>query len=337
MGCASRGDAASLKFLLGSGAKADLADAYGLDASDEAARSGKRAALDILLAALGGAREKKEEALRQAAFAGRTELVSALMAEGVDPDAVSEGGASSIFLAAWRGQKETVDLLLKASAKGAEIDIDRPCRMAGRDALPDSLRPAEAAFLGGHADCAESLVAKGAGVDWDKAAKLAPPEARGALFRSFASKAGAEQRKKYGKSLLDRAAAIKDLESIRLFIAAGIDPTDSFNSALAWPELMQGDDVLPLLAAKSAASGLFSDAMQIAIEGGKPKLVKALLDAGVDPNGSVPSTWWDYEGPSYFKLAAFFGFPEIMRLLRAKGAKESLNPPELRFLKFMEK
>ncbi len=115
-------------------------------------------------------------------------------------------------------------------------------------------------------------------------------------------------------------------------MAAGVDPTAAFDSAVSTNFIWKDEEeILALLAARSSPEGIYSNVLEIAVERGKAKLVKALLDAGLDPNGRARGTWWD-ENPSLFRLAAFGERLEIMRLLLAKGAKDSLSPPELAFL-----
>jgi ankyrin repeat protein len=338
MGCAAAAYPEGMKLLLEKGADPALRDAGGLSALSLAARSGNRAAVDLLIAALPKSPDPREEALRQAAYSGDAGQVKAYIDAGVDPDAAEAGGTSALYLAAWQGRKETVDLLLKAAAAaGRTIDLDRRCRSFERAAFRDALTAAEAALANGFPDLASLLMDKGARVDWMKASIQARTGARAALFRLFASRAGAEEKRTAGVDLLESAALYSDAQAVKLILAAGVDATQAFNSLLArefsWKD---AEEILALIGAKISPERAYTNVLEIAVRAGKAKLVKALLDAGMDPNVPVAGTWWE-ESPTLYRLAAFDEYPAIMRLLLAKGAKEPLSPPESAFLRVYPK
>jgi len=132
-------------------------------------------------------RADSEGALLVAADSGRTEVVRALLRQGVAADAADERGLSPLMLASRNNCIETIRALLEG---GADIDL----RRGGTDAWPALMH----AIHRGHSHCALALL------EWG-----ADPNARG----------------KCGYSALMMVAGCGDRDLVAALLAHSADPT----------------------------------------------------------------------------------------------------------------
>jgi ankyrin repeat protein len=95
-----------------------------------------------------------QNALMYAAERGNKECMELLMKAGVDVDMVSRTGKTAVYLAASRGQAEAIELLIKANANPNVPGLD-----------PDKRTPLMIAASGGHHQAVKTLVANSAALD----------------------------------------------------------------------------------------------------------------------------------------------------------------------------
>ena len=248
------------------------------------------AGLFLLPAALmaGATAAAADVRLVDAAAAGDTALVRALLAEGVDPNAARADGATALLWAAHRDDAETVDLLLQAGAGVNAADdhgvtpLARACEnasaaMVGRllDAGADpnaaqtnGLTPLMTAARTGSLAVVEALLARGADVDaatvatQETALMWAVAERHADIVRALTERgADVHPRPRQRFSPLIAAARNGDIEMAEVLLAAGARVDDSGI-----------DGGHPLAHAVIAGQSAFAH---------------FLLEQGADPNGAV--------------------------------------------------
>jgi ankyrin repeat protein len=161
---------------------------------------------------------------------------------------------------------------------------------------------------------------------------------RGTGKESTTSPVGSTEFDAGGSTPLLFAARNGDVASVRLLLDAGADVNDAAadgNSALVIAAMSGHGPLASFLLERGAnpnASGAGYTAMHAAVLRSDPALVKALLARGANPNvrltKGTPVPRWTYQfvltgkqlGATPFTLAAKFGEPEIMRILRDGGA-----------------
>jgi ankyrin repeat protein len=124
---AMRGDAASIKKLIASGADVDIAQNDGMTALHWAADRGDSATVAALIKAKADVKAMTVNGgytpLMLAARAGNAPVVKQLLAAGANPKAVSGAGATALHFAAEAGNVDVVNALI---AKGADVNAKEP-------------------------------------------------------------------------------------------------------------------------------------------------------------------------------------------------------------------
>ncbi len=234
-----------LETLLGTG---DFDDAHKRLAAEQALEAGHDDAYSLLVDS------GVDLTLPMAAQLGNLEAVERLIAQGADPNATSEDGSPALVLAARQGHGEVVNALLAA---GATVDAQADRRATAL----------HAAAREGHLDVARRLLDAGADVSLDGGVLDGTP--------------------------LHRAAAGGHLDMIRLLIAAGADPDAPAGYTKTRPlhEARWAEDptaVVELLVELGADPNGLTDQrvtpLNQAAKAGEVEVVRALLEAGADPD-----------------------------------------------------
>ncbi len=251
---------------------------------------------DALRAAAGADPEAARhwKPIMDAAFAGRADMIGALLDAGADPNAIAgTPGRHSPLVRAVQphttipkhpGHDAAVDVLL---ARGADPDL-----AAGPHGMPPLLYAA----MGGFECFIERLLAGGARVDIHAAAMLYDLDA----LRAEIARVGVDVADERGRTPLQHMAwsgmwklphvgSQRALECLDLLLGAGADIN-------LYERMLEGDEVFPATALWRAVS------WQEHVT-----LVRALLAAGADPRSSVFS-------------AGFGANEEILEALHARGA-----------------
>jgi ankyrin repeat protein len=150
-----KGDIATVKSLLKSGANPNETNLYGIAPLVLACQNGNTALVESLLAAGANpnfAQRTGETVLMTAARTGLPEPVKALLARGAEVNAKERRGQTAIMWAAADGHAEVVDLLLKSGA-----DFKTP--------LDGGFTPLFFAIRAGHTDVVKLLLKSGADVN----------------------------------------------------------------------------------------------------------------------------------------------------------------------------
>ena len=111
-----------------------------------------------------------------------------------------------------------------------------------------------------------------------------------------------------GKSLLIRSIEKGQLEAVRVLLEAGADPNTKDNKP--WDD---AESVMMIGGYYLAWRGDWT-ALMLSVAGNYPRIVKVLLDAGVDPDAR------DQNGTTVLMYAAYKGHIEIAKTLIGKGA-----------------
>jgi ankyrin repeat protein len=182
--------------------------------------------------------EPGQNALMYAAERGNKECMELLMKAGVDVDMVSRKGKTAVYLAASRGQAEAIELLIKANANP---------NVPGPD--PDRRTPLMIAASGGYHQAVKTLVANSAALDERGTADFTAifeavtnhhHESLKALLDAHADPNVPITIRKGWTPLMD-AASGGDLKSVQLLIQAG-----------AKKDLKNGDGETALTVAQNA-------------------------------------------------------------------------------------
>ena len=259
------------------------------------------AALAMLLCFAGASSTFAEEPLVQAAKAGDTAAVRALLQTGANVDAIAPDGTTALQWAAARGDQELTALLIKAAAdvnvanRRGVTPLSAACETgggvvvarlldAGADAnaaKPSGSTPLMLCARTGNLEALAALIAHGAAVDATE--------------------------KLFGQAALHWAAAAKQPAAIELLVKAGADvnvrtkqgpplPSDSRQAQTATDgftpllfAVRSGDletvtTLLKLGAKVGDTAGDGTTTLMLATLNGHFELAAYLLDRGVDPN-----------------------------------------------------
>jgi hypothetical protein len=212
----------------------------------------------------------------KAVMDGRPVAIRRQLAAGMPVDALDETGFTALQIAALRKNTELVELLLN---KGASPN---------HRSEPGWPLLRSAAF-GGSVEVIRQLIEGGADVA------------------------------RFGGEALLTALHKKHIEIARVLLEAGADPneTDDGSSALEIALRAGVEELVPILLASGARpdGAGFSRPLRSAAEDGKLDLLRLLLDAGADPNGS------NEYGDTALMGAALYGQVAAAEVLKQAGAR----------------
>jgi RNA polymerase sigma-70 factor (ECF subfamily) len=240
--------------------------------------------------------------LHRAAAAGQLAVVDLLLASGADPNALDEGDhASPLHYAAERGHLEVVRRLVEA---GADVGWNRDVHERG---------PLGWATIFGtvHTDVAEYLLAHGARFDIFSAIALGRED----VVRSLAAADPGVLAARMSACEDDRSPILfaiatgrRELAERLVELGAPVGLREAV--ALDWRERVEEE----LATADPAA---LAPAFRSAVEGGRPEIVRLLLEAGADPRATDEAL---FEGRSPIFFAIERRNEAIARLLLEFGA-----------------
>ena len=255
-------------------------------------------------------------------------IVARLLEVGANPNAGLRSGETVLMRCAYTGDATAVRALL---THGADVHATEPSR--GQTALMWAVAHRQP-------DVTRVLLEHGAAVD---VRTVAVRQLRGTGERSTTSPSGATYFDAGGFTPLLFAARHGDVDSAALLLDAGADVNDTAadrNSALVLAAMSGHGEVAELLLERGAdpdASGAGYTALHAAVLRSEPRLVRALLARGANPNVQLvkgtPVPRWTYQfvftlrekGATPFMLAAKYLEPEILRMLAAAGADPLLS------------
>jgi uncharacterized protein len=315
-------DSAAVQALLAAHADVNAAEADGTTALDWAAHWDDAATVTALIRAgadVNAANDYGVTALTLACQNRGTPIVALLLDAHANPNLPQWTGETPLMTCARTGSAEAVKLLLDHGA-----DPNAKETIHGQTALMWAL-------AGGHPDVAQGLIERHADI---------------------------RARSKGGFTALMFAAQLGDIASAKALLAAGADANDStpeYGSVLV-VAASSGQEEMGLFlldkgADANAADGNDATALHHAVQNGltslvgvrydpeyrvqppnMPKLAKALLDHGANPNARIKKSF--SRGPdgaqfslaqaTPFFLAAVSADPEMMRILKAGGADPQL-------------
>ena len=250
---------------------------------------------------------------------GSNEMVSLLLTNGADSQTREPSGETSLMSCSRTGSTSAVLKLLDAGANPNEKDLE-----SGQTAL---MWAASAKKI----DVASALIDAGANVNTQSLGEFTP--------LMFAARSGALE---IAFLLLEAGASVNAATSAGLspllLAAASIDAITGSDYRLVVNESQH--EALGVLLLEYGADFTQTDqygmtSAHYAVEMNKPFLLKALLDAGADPNAQLtqglPFRRGDYvgreayNGASPFWLAARLGNVQMMEDLLAAGAQSELR------------
>ena len=145
----------------------------------------------------------------------------------------------------------------------------------------------------------ETLLARGARLDWDALAGMSPWRSLPAIAKLFVAHATPEEKKKSGVGFLVMAALTRDLPSVKLLLDAGVPVT-----AAAWG----GWTALGAALGSRGSSG-------------SPEIARLLVEKGAPLNVAG-------DGASPLLMAAEKGYVEVVKAMLARGANVSVRDKE---------
>ncbi len=320
---AKGGDAATLRKLIAEKADVNAAAPDGSTALHWASHRNDLDSVKLLLAAganVNATTDLGVTPLWTAAENGSAPIVRALIAAKADPNLALLAGESPLMVAARAGNAEAVELI---AAAGANVDAhgtrgQTALMWAAAEKHPDVVK----VLLTHHADVSlKSEV-------WTNVMAVPP---HGYLPYNKAIPHG-------GETALMFAARVGDLESARLLVAAGANPSDEDAWGVTATTLAAHSgftDVVLFLLDKGADPNAMRcgfSALHVAVMRRDQKMVAALLEHGAKPDPKL-ETWtptrrsshdWHFDpewiGATPYWLAARIDEPGIMRLLVDHGA-----------------
>ena len=264
---ASSGHKAMVELLLAKGADVNSRDGSGQTALHLAAKNGFQSVAEVLLAnkADVNARDKNQDTpLHQASAKGHSAMVAYLLAHQAEPNAQNKSGQTPAILATRAEQSETLNKLLAA---GAKPDIEDS----------DGRTPLSYAADNGHLDTVKALLA----------AKADQNAGRGVLPLHLAV---------HGKNpaimelLLDAGADANRVSPINWQFHLGNNFYGQNQANHVSPFFVaigerNADAVKLLLQHKADPNGTDPDGLPVILSAmNQPEIVKALLEAGANPN-----------------------------------------------------
>jgi ankyrin repeat protein len=322
-------EVAAVKELLDKGADPNAVTDENLSALSLAIANGSTAMVELLLKAGADANTREpsgETMLMSAAAVGVPGIVSALLDKGAEVDALDRDyGQTALMVAAREGHAEAVQLLLKAGAN--------PNRATNIGATPAFIGPNSVPGFGFGVG-----IIRG-GVPKDRGRREPTPGGMTPLL--YAARGGYVD---VGELLLDAGADLNareanDIWPLLMAISNNQMPMAEF--------LLKQNDVLidsqdwygrsPIWEAVNVRNLYIHNATFVNGIDRAPvlELIKALLDAGADPNVRTKETppfrhhllaitgsleWVDFTGQTPFLTAAFAGDVTVMKLLLEHGA-----------------
>jgi ankyrin repeat protein len=295
-------DAAAVRTLLRAGARADVANRYGVTPLALAAANGNAAILDLLIAA--GAdpnapSSQAEPVLMTATRSGSVAAVTCLLRHGADVNAREPWQGETALMWAAGGNHAAIAKLL--ILHGAELDEqsavpDFPRRQAGLTVLPRGRwTPLMYAARQGAVDAARTLAEAGANLD------LTDPD---------------------GTTALVLAIINVHYDTAAVLIEAGADPNIADETGMAALYAAADMDTLPWMFGRPDPK--LTDRLT------GVDIVALLLEYGADPNARLKSVLMQRhhtggdnalgEGATPFMRAAKSGDLPVMRLLLKHGA-----------------
>jgi ankyrin repeat protein len=321
-------DLAQIKSLLNKSVDVNVADADGTTALHWAVHWDDRQMAELLLASgmvVDQANIYGVTPLWLACTNRSTEMVKALLKAGANPNARLSTGETVLVNCARTGAVDAVNAMLTSSS---EIDVNARENKRGQTALMW-------AAVGGHAEIVRSLVDYGAKVDMASnggftpllfAARSGDIETARILLDAGANpdEATAEQ----GNSLvIASAGGHEDLALLFLQKGANPDSTDENGLTALHHSVREGLSLL---------NGVIYDKAYRLPLPNMPKLTRALLEAGANPNVQISQSKllgpdgipFDMVGATPFLLAALSADVQLMRLLKEFGADAQLATNE---------
>ncbi len=345
-----------LRLLLDVGAPVDVGDRDNSTALDVAAQCGQMDAVRLLVEAGADARHRDNNgmtALHFASYEGHDDAALYLLEHGADPAAATNRGSVALHGAALRGSTPTVAVLLEhgvpanarnaggftpllsgtagqADAELVRLLLEHGAWVDDRD-LEGTTALHNAAWRG-NLDVVRYLIEQGASID--------------ALMNGG------------GNTALHNAASTGNIEVVRALLDAGSQAdcrTTWGATPLQWAARQGGEDVVQLLLERGADPRSVSNdgmtAFLAAIDSGHLPAARLLVDAGADVNARSPEVERtplhlaalrgqldaaallldsgaeidpaDRYGMTPVQCAARYGNPEIVDLLKARGANAS--------------
>ena len=311
---AHRDDLEIARALTESGANASAANVYGITPLSLACTNRSAAMVDILLQ--GGADANAttwngESVLMDCARTGATEAVAALLAAGADPNtAESNKGQTPLMWAAAGGHAEITQMLIQhgaditAATKPSTDRVPNTCRTCEWKPSPGGFTALMFAARSGDLETARVLL--GAGADINEATA------------------------EYGNPLV--IATASGHEDIALFLlAAGADHDSSDENGVTALHHAHQNGL-------SSIHGVTYDPVYRVRPDNMPRLVKALLETGSDPNAQIDKSYrigpsirsscesvGDMAGATPFMLAATSADVSLLQLLGEFGADPSIG------------
>jgi ankyrin repeat protein/L-ascorbate metabolism protein UlaG (beta-lactamase superfamily) len=350
---AEAGDVESIRALLDAGTPVDIGDADNSTPLDVAAQMDRLDAVKLLVESGADVRHHDNNGmtpLHFASYEGHDDAALYLLEHGADPTAMTNRGSVALHGAALRGSASTVALLLEhgvpvnarnaggftpilsATAGQADVELVRLLVEHGAwvdDRDREGTTPLHNAAWRGNLDVVRYLIEQGASIN--------------ALMNGG------------GNTPLHNAASTGNIEVVRALLDAGaqVDCRTVWGATpLQWAARQGGEDVVQLLLERGAdprAVGTDgSTAMFAAMDSGHLPAARLLLEAGADVNGRSPDVHRtplhltalrgqvdaaallldhgatidpvDDYGMTPVQCAARYGNPEVVELLRARGA-----------------
>jgi ankyrin repeat protein/L-ascorbate metabolism protein UlaG (beta-lactamase superfamily) len=345
-----------LRLLLDAGAPVDVGDADNSTALDVAAQSGQLDAVKLLVESGADARHSDNNGmtpLHFASYEGHDDVALYLLEHGADPAAVTSRGSVALHGAALRGSTPTVAVLLEhgvpanarneggftplLSGTAGQADVELVRLLVEHGAWVDD-RDREGttalhnAAWRGNLDVVRYLIEQGASVN--------------ALMNGG------------GNTPLHNAASTGNIEVVRALLDAGtqVDCRTTWGATpLQWAARQGGEDVVQLLLERGAdARAVSNDGATpffAAVDNGRLPAARLLAEAGADVDVRSPDVHRtplhlvalrgqvdaatllldrgaeidavDDYGMTPVQCAARYGNPEIVELLRARGANAS--------------
>jgi ankyrin repeat protein len=352
----NRRSATALLTVLLTGGSGLIAEAASGPALIDAVKASDRTAVRALLQKGGDVNVSEGDgatALHWASYRDDGEIADLLIRAGAKVNAANDLGATPLWLASQNGSATMVRRLLQAGANPnlALLAGETPLMVASRSGYPGVAEQLAAkgadvnargsrgqtalmwAVAQKHADVVKVLLAHRADVQvrsdsWSQVMAV-PPHGIPDYNKSIPHG---------GDTALVFAARVGDLESAKLLVAAGanVNDADAWGVTATVMAAHSGfrEMVVFLLdkgANPNAAAAGFT-ALHVAIVRRDEQMASALLARGADPNARL-QTWtptrrssldWNFApelvGTTPIWLAARFGQPAVMRLLKEKGA-----------------